>query len=133
MSIALPDLKAGQSHACGTLHSQLAVHGTALRMIHMPFVMHKLNLLALVATSIFIGGTACRLVFVLQTVAAVRALCDSTAWSCRGNNDDGALAAWWQLQQGVPPLDPKHAWVDQLLPDDVDFLMNMPFSIQVEG
>lgn len=69
----------------------------------------------------------------LQTVAAVRALCESTAWVCRGNNDDGALAAWWGQQQGIVPPEPKHAWVDELLPEDVEFLMNMPFSLRVDG
>ncbi|KAF8062941.1 apaH [Scenedesmus sp. PABB004] len=76
-----------------------------------------------------------------ETVAAVRALCEGRAWAVRGNNDDGALAAcarrrsaaWWGLQQGIEPPLAKHAWVGELLPEDVDFLMGLPFSITVEG
>lgn len=68
----------------------------------------------------------------MQTVAAVRLLCESTAWVCRGNNDDKALAAWWGLQQGIVPSEPKLSWVDQLLPEDVQFLMDMPFSLRLD-
>jgi hypothetical protein len=63
----------------------------------------------------------------------VRLLTEGHAWTVRGNNDDVALAAWWNLQQGIVPPVPKLQWVDQLLPEDVDFLMGLPFSLTVEG
>lgn len=51
----------------------------------------------------------------------------------RGNNDDLALATWWNLQQGIAPPLPKLSWVGQLLPEDVQFMMGLPFSVTVEG
>ncbi|KAF6259985.1 Metallo-dependent phosphatase-like protein [Scenedesmus sp. NREL 46B-D3] len=68
-----------------------------------------------------------------EVAAAVRLLSEGQAWAVRGNNDDAALAAWWNLQQGITPLQAKLAWVGQLLPEDVDFLMGLPFSLTVEG
>jgi hypothetical protein len=72
----------------------------------------------------------------LQVVAALRALSESgQVWAVCGNNDDVALAAWYQLQAGVPlsSLKKKTRWVGQLLPEDVTFLNELPFSIRVEG
>jgi hypothetical protein len=71
-----------------------------------------------------------------QVVAALRALSESRqVWTVRGNNDDVALAAWYKLQAGVPleELKAKTRWVGQLLPEDVDYMNQMPFSIKVEG
>lgn len=69
----------------------------------------------------------------LQVVAAVRALSEGHAWAVRGNNDDGALAAYYEVQQGLTPKKKKHRWVGQLLPEDVQFLQQLPFSLRVEG
>jgi hypothetical protein len=60
-------------------------------------------------------------------------LSEGHTWAIRGNNDDIALAVWWNLQQGIVPSLPKLAWVGQLLPEDVEFMMNLPFSLTVEG
>jgi hypothetical protein len=68
-----------------------------------------------------------------EVVAAGRVLSEGRAWVVRGNNDDIALAAWWNLQQGIIPPLPKLQWVGQLLPEDVQFLMDLPFSLTVEG
>lgn len=72
----------------------------------------------------------------MQVVAALRALSESgQVWAVRGNNDDVALSAWYQLQAGVPleSLKKKARWVGQLQPEDVDYLNQLPFSIRVEG
>jgi hypothetical protein len=68
-----------------------------------------------------------------QVAAAVRVLSEGHTWAVRGNNDDIALAAWWNLQQGIVPAVPKLNWVGQLLPEDVNFMMGLPFSLTVEG
>jgi hypothetical protein len=68
-----------------------------------------------------------------QVAAAVRVLSEGHTWAVRGNNDDKALAAWWKWQQGIVPALPKLSWVEQLLPEDVNFLMGLPFSLTVEG
>ncbi|WIA17343.1 hypothetical protein OEZ85_014206 [Tetradesmus obliquus] len=71
-----------------------------------------------------------------EVVAALRALSESgQVWAVRGNNDDVALSAWYQLQAGVPleSLKKKARWVGQLQPEDVDYLNQLPFSIRVEG
>jgi len=72
----------------------------------------------------------------LQTAAFIGLLCqhpEQHVWSVRGNHDDAALAAWRQLQQGVPPADPMLQWVGQLQPQDVNFLAQLPFSLTIEG
>jgi hypothetical protein len=70
----------------------------------------------------------------LQVVAAVRAWCSQGAtWVVRGNHDDAALAARRQLDRQQGPVKPKHLWVDQLTPEDVQFLQELPFSLQVLG
>jgi hypothetical protein len=72
----------------------------------------------------------------VQVVAALRALSESRqVWAVRGNNDDVALAAWYKLQAGAPldSLKKKTRWVGQLLPEDVDYLNALPFSIRVKG
>lgn len=63
----------------------------------------------------------------------MRALSEGPVWAVRGNNDDGALAAYWEVQAGLMPCKKKHRWVEQLLPEDVDFLTQLPFSLRVEG
>lgn len=63
----------------------------------------------------------------------MRALSEGPVWAVRGNNDDGALAAWFDLHMGIAPRKKKHHWVGQLLPEDVNFLCQLPFSLRVEG
>jgi hypothetical protein len=78
----------------------------------------------------------CVPVAAIQVVAALRALSESgKVWAVRGNNDDVALAAWYKLQAGVPlgSLKKKTRWVGQLLPEDVAYMNQLPFSIRVEG
>ncbi|WIA19775.1 hypothetical protein OEZ85_005687 [Tetradesmus obliquus] len=68
-----------------------------------------------------------------EVIAVARLLNEGRAWAVRGNNDDLALATWWNLQQGIAPPLPKLSWVGQLLPEDVQFMMGLPFSVTVEG
>jgi len=50
-----------------------------------------------------------------------------------GNHDDAALAARRQLDRQQGPVSPKYHWVDQLTPEDIEFLQELPFSLQVQG
>ena len=68
-----------------------------------------------------------------QVIAVARLLSEGRAWAVRGNNDDLALATWWNLQQRIAPPLPKLSWVGQILPEDVQFMMGLPFSVTVEG
>jgi hypothetical protein len=72
----------------------------------------------------------------VQVVAAVRAWCESSfCWVVRGNHCDAALAARMFLERGGPQneLPAKFSWVPELLPEDVDFMQEIPFSLQIEG
>eukprot|EP00775_Hariotina_reticulata_P013407 gene13407-13535_t len=70
----------------------------------------------------------------LQVVAAVRQWCQQGfTWVVRGNHDDAALAARRQLDRQQGPLKPKYHWVEQMTAEDVHFLQELPFSLQVQG
>lgn len=57
----------------------------------------------------------------------LRKLRELRAFCIRGNNDDGALAAYAAWRRGEPVLD-KFAFVSELREDDVAFLSQLPFT-----
>lgn len=64
---------------------------------------------------------------VVQVVQAAR---ECSSWVSRGNHDDAALAAYRKSLQGQD-VAPKYAWVSALTADDVEFLEDLSFSLQL--
>eukprot|EP00877_Chromochloris_zofingiensis_P002573 jgi/Chrzof1/12316/Cz06g30030.t1 len=62
-----------------------------------------------------------------QVVQAAR---ECSSWVSRGNHDDAALAAYRKSLQGQD-VAPKYAWVSALTADDVEFLEDLSFSLQL--